>query len=94
MILLLLLRNLVVAAAIHDAGADRGPPQRIYARYVHSSEDAVLTAMAKLGGHKMGQSEEQIASSATVGLVLTRLLTDPDGTCPVRTKPSLQRRRK
>jgi hypothetical protein len=63
-------------------------------RYVHSSEDAVLTAMAKLGGHKMGQSEEQTASSATVGLVLTRLLTDPDGTCPVRTKPSLQRRSK
>ena len=63
-------------------------------RYVHSSEDAVLTAMAKLGGHKMGQSEEQTASSATVGLALTRLLTDPDGTCPVRTKPSLQRRSK
>jgi hypothetical protein len=61
-------------------------------RYVHSSEDAVLTAMAKLGGHKMGHREEQTASSATVGLVLTRLLTDPDGTCPVRTKPSLQRR--
>jgi|HubBroStandDraft_6_1064221.scaffolds.fasta_scaffold08803_9 hypothetical protein len=37
-------------------------------RYAHSSEDAVLTAMAKLGGHKMGQSEEQTASSATVGL--------------------------
>ncbi len=60
-------------------------------RYEHSS-DAVLTAMAKLGKHKIGYSEEQTASSATVRLALTRLLTDPDGTCPVRTKPSLQRR--
>ena len=63
-------------------------------RYVHSSEDAVLTEMAKLGGHKMGHGEEQSASSATVGLALTRLLTDPDETCPVRPKPSLQRRSK
>jgi len=63
-------------------------------RYVHSSKDAVLSAMAKLGAHKMEHSEEQTASSATVGLALTRLLTDPDGTCPVRTKPSPQRRSK
>jgi hypothetical protein len=30
LILTLLLRNLAVAAAMHDAGADRGPQQRIY----------------------------------------------------------------
>jgi integrase len=28
------------------------------ARYVHPSEDAVLLAMARLGGHKIGHSEE------------------------------------
>lgn len=28
------------------------------ARYVHPSEDAVLAAMSKLGGHKIGHSEE------------------------------------
>jgi integrase len=27
-------------------------------RYVHPSEDAVLTALEKLGGHKIGHSEE------------------------------------
>lgn len=30
----------------------------ISARYVHPSEDAVLTAMSKLGGHNSGHSEE------------------------------------
>jgi integrase len=30
---------------------------RMSARYVHPSEDAVLTAMARLGGHKIGHSE-------------------------------------
>ena len=30
---------------------------RMFARYVHPSEDAVLTAMARLGGHKIGHSE-------------------------------------
>jgi hypothetical protein len=31
----------------------------ISARYVHPSEDAVLDAMARLGGHKTGHSAEQ-----------------------------------
>lgn len=30
---------------------------RISARYVHPSEDAVLSAMSRLGGHKIGHSE-------------------------------------
>ena len=30
----------------------------ISSRYVHPSEDAVLKAMAKLGGHKIGHSAE------------------------------------
>ena len=33
-------------------------------RYVHPSEDAVLTAMAKLGGHKIGHSDNQAESIA------------------------------
>jgi integrase len=37
---------------------------RISARYVHPSEDAVLTAMARLGGHKIGHNENQADSSA------------------------------
>jgi integrase len=32
---------------------------RISSRYVHPSEDAVLNAMARLGGHKNGQSAQQ-----------------------------------
>jgi integrase len=32
-------------------------------RYVHPSEDAVLTAMAKLGGHKIGHSENHAESN-------------------------------
>lgn len=35
-------------------------------RYVHPSEDAVLTAMARLGGHKIGHSADQADSSAVV----------------------------
>jgi len=36
----------------------------ISARYVHPSEDAVLNAMARLGGHKIGHSEEKQVSEA------------------------------
>ena len=39
---------------------------RISARYVHPSEDAVLTAMARLGGHKIGHSDDQAESIAVV----------------------------
>jgi site-specific recombinase XerD len=38
---------------------------RISSRYVHPSEDAVLTAMSRLGGHKTGHSDNQAESSAT-----------------------------
>lgn len=31
---------------------------RISSRYVHPSDDAVLTAMARMGGHKTGHSEQ------------------------------------
>jgi integrase len=33
-------------------------------RYVHPSEDAVLTAMSRLGGHKIGHSDNQTNSNA------------------------------
>ena len=32
----------------------------ISARYVHPSEDAVLSAMSRLGGHNSGHSEEML----------------------------------
>jgi integrase len=32
----------------------------ISARYVHPSEDAVLDAMARLGGHKIGHSQNEV----------------------------------
>jgi integrase len=41
-------------------------------RYVHPSEDAVLTAMAKLGGHKTGHSDDRVASIATTPRQLTQ----------------------
>ena len=44
---------------------------RISARYVHPSEDAVLTAMSRLGGHKTGHSDNQVESSAVVPRQLT-----------------------
>jgi integrase len=42
----------------------------ISARYVHPSEEAVLNAMSRLGGHKIGHSEDSVhqlpvASEAT-----------------------------
>jgi integrase len=41
-------------------------------RYVHPSEDAVLTAMARLGGHKIGHSENQPDSSEGAQRQLTQ----------------------
>jgi integrase len=41
-------------------------------RYVHPSEDAVLTAMAKLGGHKIGHNGNQSDSSAAAQPQLTQ----------------------
>ena len=34
----------------------------ISSRYVHPSEDAVLAAMSRLGGHKIGHSDENAIS--------------------------------
>jgi integrase len=45
---------------------------RMSARYVHPSEDAVLTAMARLGGHKIGHSENQTDSGALARRQLTQ----------------------
>ncbi len=45
---------------------------RISARYVHPSEDAVLLAMARLGGHKIGHSENQADSCAAPPKQLTQ----------------------
>jgi integrase len=41
-------------------------------RYVHPSEDAVLTAMSRLGGHKIGHSENQTDSNAVAQRQLTQ----------------------
>jgi len=41
-------------------------------RYVHPSEDAVLTAMARLGGHKIGHSDNQVNLSAVEQTQLTQ----------------------
>ncbi len=43
----------------------------ISARYVHPSEDAVLAAMARLGGHKSGHSAEATQSDADAPKLLT-----------------------
>jgi integrase len=45
---------------------------RMSARYVHPSEDAVLTAMARLGGHKIGHSDNQADSNAVAQRQLTQ----------------------
>jgi integrase len=45
---------------------------RMSARYVHPSEDAVLTAMARLGGHKIGHSENHTDSGAVAQGQLTQ----------------------
>jgi integrase len=41
-------------------------------RYVHPSEDAVLTAMSRLGGHKIGHSDEHADFKAESTLLLTQ----------------------
>src|ERR1700674_4660750 len=41
-------------------------------RYVHPSEDAVLTAMANLGRHKIGHSENQADSNEVAQRQLTQ----------------------
>jgi len=41
-------------------------------RYVHPSEDAVLSAMAKLGGHKTGHSTNQTKSNVVAQKQLTQ----------------------
>jgi integrase len=43
----------------------------ISARYVHPSEDSVLTAMARLGGHKSGHSEKLPEVNSKRGSLLT-----------------------
>jgi integrase len=45
---------------------------RMSARYVHPSEDAVLAAMARLGGHKIGHSEPEVRSRADTRPQLTQ----------------------
>jgi integrase len=44
----------------------------ISTRYVHPSEDAVLAAVARLGGHKSGHSEQQIESNVAAPRHLTQ----------------------
>jgi integrase len=41
-------------------------------RYVHPSEDAVLTAMSRLGGHKIGHSDNQVDSGTAARRQLTQ----------------------
>ena len=41
-------------------------------RYVHPSEDAVLTAMSRLGGHKIGHSDNQTVSDRPAKRQLTQ----------------------
>jgi site-specific recombinase XerD len=45
---------------------------RISARYVHPSEDAVLVAMTRLGGHKSGHSELPASSQQNSQRQLTQ----------------------
>ena len=44
----------------------------VSSRYVHPSEDAVLDAMSRLGGHKIGHSVDQAASSEIAPRQLTQ----------------------
>ena len=44
----------------------------VSSRYVHPSEDAVLDAMSRLGGHKIGHSDDQAASSEIAPRQLTQ----------------------
>jgi integrase len=43
----------------------------ISARYIHPSEDAVFTAISRLGGHKIGHNEIARESQTQEGLLLT-----------------------
>ena len=43
----------------------------ISARYVHPFEDAVLTAMSRLGGHNSGHSEKLTAQDDSGGALLS-----------------------
>ena len=43
----------------------------ISSRYVHPSEDAVLTAVERLGGHKVGHSEKKQVRGAVNAKLLT-----------------------
>lgn len=43
----------------------------ISASYVHPSEDAVLTAMARLGGHNSGHSVESLSLEKSSAVLLT-----------------------
>ena len=45
---------------------------RISARYVHPSEDAVLLAMSRLGGHKIGHNEPQAGAQPNAQRQLTQ----------------------
>jgi hypothetical protein len=47
----------------------------ISARYVHPSEDAVLQAMARLGGHNSGYSLENDNQSETVSLSASAVMS-------------------
>ena len=44
----------------------------ISARYVHPSEDAVLSAISRLGGHNSGHSEKLPEQNAVGNVLLTR----------------------
>jgi integrase len=43
----------------------------ISARYVHPSEDAVLNAVERLGGHKTGHTQEEATTTAKDGRLLS-----------------------
>jgi integrase len=43
----------------------------ISSRYVHPSEDAVLAAVGKLGGHKIGHSAKNVAAGSEDDTLLT-----------------------
>ena len=67
----------------------------ISSRYVHPSEDAVLDAMARMGGHKIGHSQEEALHERPQQRLLTsrglrRKLVDVTGIEPAT--PCLQSR--
>ena len=44
----------------------------VSSRYVHPSEEMVLNAIARLGGHKIGHIQETTESDKDSGLLLTQ----------------------